>query len=115
MEGLLAIGQNDEAAALYDPSVRPVVEGCFVPTAWSSDCSVYASLGAEVVAQLCFDVNRSAIALCAGDVEQAQAILEKITANCPGFNPAIKGLVFIHLKKNNQREAIRLLINFVAR
>ena len=114
MEGLLAIGKVDQTVGLYDSlsPTRQVVEGCFVPSAWSSTYSPHcASSGEKVVGQLCVEVNKAAVALCAGRVEQAQAALEQVLAVCPSFVPAVKGLALIHLKKQDREKALQVLIS----
>ena len=116
-EALCQVGRVAEAAALLEPKPEAsslTLLGCAIPSAWKSlggcaDLMPESRSGLRSLADYCVDVNNAAVLVLQGDLARAEALLEEVYRESNGFLPAVRGLVYILLRRGRSEQILELL------
>ena len=107
VEALCLLGNFQEAIKLLEVDLRG--EGLIesqIPPSWTTRTQ---PLSSDELSRLIYQVNYAASLSLLGKLDSAQKILELIIEKLPCFIPAFRGLIYVHLRKGNIRDAAKLL------
>lgn len=109
MEALCALGRVQEASEVANSQRVGVkdLSGCSIPASWSTDG---VTGNPQQLARAVVLVNRGAVCILQGKLEEAKLRMQAALSECPNFTPAAQGLLYVLLRKGqNPAEALQLM------
>jgi len=110
VEALCTLGRPSEAADLMEQQQQIVdvdLKQCVLPVAWGAN-GVPLIVNPNMARAVSL-LNRGSTLALQGRLDEARAHIETSLRLCPKFSPAIRGLMYVYLRRGQSAQALQLL------